>query len=456
MSIGLFLAIPFIVANLFSSCSKGSVTPEWEWPGEEEPEVVYNEDKPKYIWVDAAANFPDFANSKENIIRDLTIAKNSGFTHVVVDVRPTTGDVLFNTDVTDQVEFLGAWVGGSYSRFERSAQWDYLQAFIDEGHKIGLKVYAAINTFVGGNRTSLGASGVLFRDASKSEWATQMNLSGGIKSIMDTDKNAKFFNPVRSDVQEYIIAMLEDLAGYEDLDGIVLDRGRFDSFESDFSEYTKEKFESYIGETVTNFPNDIIPPGTKAGTLPSPLPPYFKKWLEFRVKVIHDFMSKARNRVKAVNPDVDFGVYVGGWYSSYYDVGVNWASPRYNTSSKYSWATSDYKNYGYADHMDFMLIGAYAAANRVYGQNEWTMQGFTLKAKEVTMGDVPVSGGPDGNFFYPGQVPAGVDVGTAIANSVDACINAGDGYFFFDMIHLKQNNQWNFVKAGIDAANAQK
>lgn len=50
---------------------------------------------PMYIWVDAAANFPDFANSKENIRRDLTLAKETGFTDVVVDVRPTNGDVLF-------------------------------------------------------------------------------------------------------------------------------------------------------------------------------------------------------------------------------------------------------------------------------------------------------------------------------------------------------------------------
>ena len=39
-------------------------------------------------------------------------------------------------------------------------------------------------------------------------------------------------------------------------------------------------------------------------------------------------MVKARKAVKKVNPDLKFGVYVGGWYSSYYDVGVNWASPR--------------------------------------------------------------------------------------------------------------------------------
>ena len=31
-----------------------------------------------------------------------------------------------------------------------------------------------------------------------------------------------------------------------------------------------------------------------------------------------------------------------------------------------------------------------------------------------------------------------------------ACINACDGYFLFDMIHLKKADQWSYVKTGID------
>ena len=58
----------------------------------------------------------------------------------------------------------------------------------------------------------------------------------------------------------------------------------------------------------------------------STYPPYFTKWLEFRAKAIHDFMKKAHQEIKSVNPNIKFGVYVGGWYSTYYEVGVNWAS----------------------------------------------------------------------------------------------------------------------------------
>ena len=42
---------------------------------------------------------------------------------------------------------------------------DYIfNAFIDAGHKAGLRVYAGFNTFCGGHESGLGTNGVLFRD----------------------------------------------------------------------------------------------------------------------------------------------------------------------------------------------------------------------------------------------------------------------------------------------------
>ena len=57
-------------------------------------------------------------------------------------------------------------------------------------------------------------------------------------------------------------------------------------------------------------------------------------------------------------------------------MGVNWASPDYDASADFSWATKKYMDYGYADLMDQMLIGAYASPTRVNGTTEWTMEGF--------------------------------------------------------------------------------
>ena len=446
------LCLATLVLPLLFSCggdTKG--TPEWEW--NDSTNVSDTGVKPRYIWIDAAANFPDYANSQENIRRDLTKVKETGFTDIVVDVRPTMGDVLFKTSAVDQVKKLDVWEGSQYKFYERTATWDYLQAFIDIGHELGLKVHASINTFVAGNRYLYGlgdSQGLLYRDSSKKDWATSLNLTTGIANEMDVPDDAyttKFLNPVNEDVQNFILALLGDLAKYN-LDGIFLDRCRFDNLTSDFSEYTKLKFEQYIGEKVTNFPSDVVVPGTDSYSLPSSLPKYFKKWLEFRVKTIHDFVAKARTTVKSVNSKIQFGVYVGGWYSTYYDSGVNWASPKYDTAAKYSqWATTNYKNYGYADHFDFMLIGAYASADQIYGSGEWNVQGFCKNAKELLMSDTKFAGGPDvGNW----TVPVGTNVGTAITNTVDACINTGNGYFVFDIIHVKQHEYWPYLKSGID------
>ena len=64
-------------------------------------------------------------------------------------------------------------------------------------------------------------------------------------------------------------------------------------------------------------------------------------------------------------------------------------------------------------------------------------------------GSVP-DGGPDvGNWDADDKVPQ-EEENRAITASVTACINACDGYFLFDMIHLKKADQWSYVKTGID------
>lgn len=410
-----------------------------------------NASKPRYIWIDAAANFPDFANSKENIERDLALAKDAGFTDIVVDVRPTTGDVLFKTDVVAQVEYLYAWIGSNYTKIDRTATWDYLQAFVDEARKQDLRIHAAINTFVGGH-TINGGTGFLFRDQSKAGWATQLNVGPGIISVMNTGETTKFLNPAHPEVQDFLCNLLKDLAKY-DLDGIFLDRGRFMGLETDFSETTRKQFEAYLGGVkIQNYPEDILPRGAKQ-YLPTTYPPYMMKWLEFRAKIICDFMQKARAAVKSINNDIKFGVYVGGWYSSYYEPGVNWAASTYDASRYINWASPKYKNYGIADYMDQMLIGAYASPLNVYGNTEWTMEGFCLLAKEKVAGKCPiVAGGPDVGNWDPNNKATQEQENQAIVNSVKACMDVCDGYFLFDMIHLKKANQWEYAKQGIEQA----
>lgn len=457
--------MPLVLAAilLLTSCyseNHDDILGNWIWGGTVDPDPEPDPEaslKPRYIWIDAAANFPHYANSQENIKEDLQKVKNAGFTDIVVDVRPSMGDVLYKTDVTELITKLDVWEGGQYKFYERTATWDYLQAFIDAGHELGLRVNAAFNTFVGGNLYpyGLGQQGAVFRDEDKKSWVTTLSLKRGLVNEMDltsTDPSnaefygTKFLNPCNDEVQEYLLKLLRDLAKY-DLDGIFMDRCRYDDLRSDFSEESQRKFKEYVGDNDINFPDDVGVAGMSADDIKT-TPKYYKEWLAFRAKTIHDFVKKAVDAIHGVNSKITVGTYVGAWYSTYYEVGVNWASSKYNPATDYPlWANTDYQKYGYADLLDFMLLGCYAGADNVYGDTEWTMQGFATLSKKLLCNDVKFAGGPDvGN-------PSGFENGgkhDAVKNSVDACINVADGYFVFDIYHVREFDYWNDLKQGID------
>lgn len=443
---------------LFTSCGSGNdpdnggTTPPSPTPDDE---IIDKKAKPRYIWIDAPANFSRFANSKENIREDLKKAREAGFTDIVVDVRPYTGDILFKSVVGHAVEQLDYWEGSAYKYYKRTVTWDYLQAFIDIGHEQGLRVNAAINTFVGGsmNPYGLGGQGMLFRETDKKSWASTYYLATGITNGMDLPTDAsnyyatRFLNPCNDDVQTFLLNLIGDLARYN-VDAIILDRCRYDNLQADFSNDAKIKFQNYMktkGVTSFSFLKDVAKAGSESYT---GQPTYFKDWLAFRAKTIYDFMGKVVARVRSVNSNIKVGAYVGAWYADYYHSGVNWASRNYDPSIDYpAWANADYRKYGFANKLDVLLLGCYAGASSVYGSTEWTMQGFCTQAAAKLKGDVKFAGGPDvGN---PSGFPGGKQA-TTVTLSVDACINAADGYFVFDMIHVRQFNYWNALKVGID------
>ena len=215
----LILILAAATAFIAASCSDKSEeilwNPEWnegngddddpDEPDPEEPEGITG--KPRYVWIDAAANFEDYANSEDNIKADMQKIKDAGFTDVIVDVRPTSGDVLFKSTTADPLKKVDAWVTGGYKWLERTATFDYLQAFIDAGHETGLRVNASINTFVGGYLCpyGLGYDGMLFREPERKDWATSINAADGITNTMDlmddsSDYGPKFLNPANEDV----------------------------------------------------------------------------------------------------------------------------------------------------------------------------------------------------------------------------------------------------------------
>ena len=93
------------------------------------------------MWFDAEANFGRF-NQKDSIDFYLEKIKSLGFTHAVVDVRPITGEVLFESAYAPKME---EWNGA------KAGDFDYLGHFIEKGHELGLEIHASLNVFCAGH-----------------------------------------------------------------------------------------------------------------------------------------------------------------------------------------------------------------------------------------------------------------------------------------------------------------
>ncbi|PID91516.1 MAG: S-layer protein [Bacteroidetes bacterium] len=419
---------------LASACERNTPLPDPE-PRPDPPPVEDPRDslKPRYLWFDASANFRRFSYY-DSIVFYLAKAKEVGISDIVVDVRPVCGDVLYKSALVDE---LIDWNG-----YHREIDYDYLEAFITEGKKLNLRVHAALNVFSGGH--NYFDAGVVYRDPDMAARTTLLNKPEGFVDIKTIkSKYSAFFNPADPLVQKYCLDIIRELAANYDVDGIILDRCRFDGIDSDFSQTSRDLFENYIGQKLSAFPDDIfkwvIVADGSWGRHPGA---WYITWLEWRAKVIHDFFAEARAAIQEINPEIAFGTYTGAWYPTYYFVGANWASKNYDprSDSFENWMFSPkYKDFAYADLLDIYMTGVYYAT--LYGSGWYTIEGGLANAKRVTMGDVGVNGSLYVHIHKdrPGE----------LAEAVKLCLTDSDGVMVFDIVHLISHGLWDELKEGI-------
>ncbi|MGC8667947.1 MAG: alpha amylase family protein [Chthonomonadales bacterium] len=96
----------------------------------------------RVLWVDGAANLDRTTNlaGVQDIVRR---CKQANISTIVVDVKPVVGQVLYNSKIAPR---LRVWQGRPVPDF------DVLQAFVDEGHRAGIEVAAALNVFSEGHK----------------------------------------------------------------------------------------------------------------------------------------------------------------------------------------------------------------------------------------------------------------------------------------------------------------
>jgi len=413
--------------------------------------AVYSQPKPKLMWFDATANFTRFSYT-DSILYYLDKIKGLGFTDAVIDVKPISGEVLYNSQIAPVMK---EWDG-----FKRR-DFDFLGTFIKEGHKRGIKVHASLNMFVGGH--NFIDRGIVYSEEDKRDWQSVNYTDSGMVEITKLKhKYSAMLNPVNRAVRNYQLSILRELVEmYPELDGVILDRTRYDCIEADFSEISRDSFEAYMGIKLEKYPDDIFKWGDKNGKKEIERGKYFKEWLEWRAGVIYSFFEEARIEVKLANPKIIFGDYTGAWYPLYYELGVNWASKNYDPSTEYDWATETYKYQGYAELLDLYTTGCYffeVTKEEVLKLNDkqvksgeaglgkikepwYSVEGSAEIAKRVVMGAVPVIGGLYVEQYVPNP--------EQFAKAVSMCLKKTDGLMIFDIVHLINRDWWKSLELGI-------
>lgn len=417
------------------------------------------------VWVDSKSNiFSTYGrfNDTAKIRLMMDTLKNIGVTGLVIDVKGSSGFTMYPSAYTKQLTTLnGKTVTPGV---------DYVEFMIAEARKRSLKVYASTVTFVEGDASV--PMGTVYDDATfKSNYESIVCTETGSRiPITNTGRNA-FVNPAQPAVQTRALNIVKEIVSKYNIDGILLDYCRYADIYADFSDFSKTEFIKFLKDKYNDndassmsFPGDIVSSWkvSSGALLPNVTGKYYKKWLLYRSTVIYNFFKQARAAVKSVKPGVDFGVYVGAWYGTYYQVGVNWASQDYDPFNdqtiRFDWAYPGYNETGYTEQLDVLMTGNYftqimlsensATANLKY--HWWSIEGSLNGIKYVTKNKVPLYGSIDlGNLQWSSK--------SEITRAIKYIMaNTSGGIMLFDVVHMyiPQNNYlkqtlWDAVAEGI-------
>lgn len=445
-----------------ASCKKANDAPGNPTPDPVNTDTVRNREV--LAWVDLRSNvFGTYGRLHDtaNIKLVLDTLKDVGVTGLVVDVKGSSGYTIYPSAYARQITTLD---GKTFT-----PGVDYMEFMLKEARKRQLKVYASIVTFVEGDGSR--NIGTVFDDANfKQNYESIVcDVNGNRVPITTTGKNA-FVNPAQPAVQNRALNIIKEIVQKYAIDGFILDYCRYTDITADFSDFSKNDFIKFLEATYNDteaknmeFPKDIVASWRNGDgqVLPATTGKYYKKWLLYRASVIKGFFKKAKAAVKSVKPDVKFGAYVGAWYTTYYQVGVNWASEDYDPFNdqevRFDWAYPDYNKTGYGNELDLLMTGNYftqlmladnpATASLKY--HWWSVEGSLRGGKYITRNKMPLYGSIDmGNVDWPNT--------QAISKTIKYILSeATGGIMLFDVVHAyaPQYNRlkvplWNAIKEG--------
>lgn len=400
--------------------------------------------KPVIMWVEQYVN-AKVTGSKEEIKQLVSTAKKAGITAFALDIKGCEGYVGYRKATLTNCPYITE-TQNAKKKFESDI--DMLEEMIAEAHLQGLKVYGSLNFFVEGNLSS--ADSALNIRENHPDWAEVLQTpedGGKLCSVFETAKNSMllYVNPANKEVQDLQLRRVREVLENYEIDGIILDRTRYDNQFADFSEVTKEAFEAYLAERnqhMEKFPEDIYTFDEKNQMVYGR---YYVDWIAFRSGIIKEFARRVYNlleeyRIRS-NRTIEFAAYVGSWFDLYYQNGVNWSGRDfvYRDALEFPMPqlyTKEYAKTSYLEYLDFLMIGCY------FGTRE-QMEKYITIGNIVTNHEVPVIASislPD----LSGEEL--LDMG------VKACYQGSDGIMIFDLCYVDwEKLKSSMRKAGIKA-----
>lgn len=124
----------------------------------------------RVIWFDAEANMWELS-TRAGVAETVAKCKAAHINTIVLDVKPLCGLVLYNSKIAPH---LTQWEGKPYP-----AKYDLLRVVIEEGHKVGIKVHAAINVFSEGAHSVSGGPALKNPDWQCVQYDVERFLVGG-------------------------------------------------------------------------------------------------------------------------------------------------------------------------------------------------------------------------------------------------------------------------------------
>lgn len=260
-----------------------------------------------------------------------------------------------------------------------------------------------------------------------------------------------YTNPAHPDVQKRNLEIIAEVLSDYDIDGVILDRVRFDSFKVDFSDLSRTLFEKATGKPVAKWPEDICVPANPLTGEPMAPGARFDDWVAWRASVIRSFMEKARETVDR-HEKKHLGDYVGAWYDTYWEVGANWADASFDPNRADAWTgtgidlklPAGYAKAGYAQMLDYLSPGVYYSAVR---RDEAPVPGKSIEGaldvvQRVTGGHLPL---------VPGIYVPNLKTDELHEAAIRMCIEKTGGVMVFSQTSIEKANRWEATARGLEA-----